>query len=352
MKILLVGISGVVCLLALSCSSLRSGADVIFPFRAGSGPGASVMVIRSDSVVFAESFGCADVEAGVNITPATNFRLASVTKQFTAMSVMILAERGALSLNQTLQDFFPDVAPAARRITLRHLLTHTSGLIEYEDVMPDSTTVPVLDADVLRLLKGIDSTRFLPGTRFAYSNSAFALLALIVERASGMPFARFLEESIFRPLHMDASIAYERGKSVVANRAYGYSPDTLHPGSYVRTDQSMTSSVLGDGGIYSSVLDLSKWDEGLAACRLVPPARMSEVFAHQALTDDGKTWYGYGWFIGTVGGVEVFYHGGSTIGFRTCVLRMPSRSLTVLVLCNRSDIPAVDVARQLAQVYM
>jgi CubicO group peptidase (beta-lactamase class C family) len=352
MKILIVSVSGLLSLLALSCASLRSGADVISPFRTGSGPGGSVMVIRSGSVVFADAFGCADAEAGVKNTPATNFRLASVTKQFTAMSVMILAERGALSLDQTLQHFFPDFAPVARTITLRHLLTHTSGLLEYEDVMPDSTTVPVLDADVLRLLKGIDSTRFPPGTRFAYSNSAFALLALIVERTSGMPFARFLEENIFRPLHMDASVAYEQGKSVVAHRAFGYSPDTLHAGAFVRTDQSMTSSVLGDGGIYSSVLDLSKWDEGLAACRLVPPGRMREVYAHQALTDDGKTWYGYGWFIGGVGGVEVFYHGGSTVGFRTCILRMPARSLTVLVLCNRADIPAEDVARQLAQVYM
>ena len=337
--------------LSCSSSSARRGDEALKYLRTANGPGGTVMVIQHGKVLYSEAFGKADVEAGREITLATNFRLASVTKQFTAMAVLMLADRSKLSLDQTVSEFFPEFAPVGKTITVRHLLTHTSGLVEYEDVMPESTNTPLLDQDVLRLIKDTDSTHFAPGTRFEYSNSGFALLALIVEKASGRSFARFLKENIFAPLGMNATLAYEKGITEVSDRAYGYSPDTIHAGKFERTDQSLTSAVLGDGGIYSSVNDLRKWDEALKAGTLVSKKTMEEILAHQATVEEGKTWYGYGWFIGSIDGVPAYYHGGTTVGFRTFILRIPDTSLTVITLFNRADAGAEEIARQLAKEY-
>jgi len=341
-------------IIGLSCSSsLHSRSnEVCEPYRRAGEPGGAVMVLRQDSVLYANAFGIADVEAGTPNTLTTNFRLASVTKQFTAMAVVMLAERGKLSLEQSLTEFFPDFAPVGRKITLKHLLTHTSGIAAYEDVMPESTVVPLLDRDVLRLLKSIDSTHGAPGSSFAYSNSGFALLALIVERASGESFAHFLKTNIFLPLGMNNTVAYERGISEVPQRAYGYSIDTVRPGQMTLTDQSLTSSVLGDGGIYSSVTDLRKWSAALAAGSLVSAKSLDEVLSHSATVEERKISYGYGWYIGSLEGIPAYYHGGSTVGFRTFILLIPDRALTVIALFNRSDVLAEEIGWKLARLYI
>ena len=150
---------------------------------------------------------------------------------------------------------------------------------------------------------------------------------------------------------MDGTVAYEKGITEVSNRAYGYSPYTIHVGTYERTDQSLTTSVLGDGGIYSSVNDLRKWEEALSAGTLVPMKTMYEILAHQATVEEGKTWYGYGWFIGSLDGFPAYYHGGSTVGFRTFILRVPDQSLTVITLFNWADAKAEEIARRLAREY-
>ena len=354
MKLIILSLS--ICFLAidLSCSSSRLSRieEILKPFRLSGKPGGAVMILRQGTVLYESVFGTANMEDGALNTLTTNFRLASVTKQFTAMAVMMLAERGKLFLQQSLSDFFPEFAPVGGRITLQHLLTHTSGITAYEDVMPESTTVPLLDKDVLRLLKDIDSTHAAPGSKFSYSNSGFALLALVVERVSGMSFARYLRENIFLPLGMNSTVAYERGISEVHQRAYGYSSDTAKPGDFVRTDQSLTSSVLGDGGVYSSVDDLRKWDAALAAGSLVAAKTLKDILSHHATIEDGKTWYGYGWYIGSIDGVPAYYHGGSTVGFRTFILRIPDRSLTVILLFNRSDVNPEEIGWSLAGQYL
>jgi CubicO group peptidase (beta-lactamase class C family) len=232
--------------MTLSANTASGGTDTLTPrvdalfrdFNQAGSPGASVMIIKGGKVMLAKGYGLANVEERIPCGTNTNFRLASVTKQFTAMAVMILAERRKLSLDERLTDFFPEFPPYGRQITLRHLLTHTSGLIDYEDVIPKGTEIPVLDRDVLRLLMRQDKTYFPPGAKYRYSNSAYALLALIVETRSGNTFARFLQENIFRPLKLNHTLAYEQGLSVVPNRAYGYSSDGS---GFKRTDQSLTS---------------------------------------------------------------------------------------------------------------
>jgi CubicO group peptidase (beta-lactamase class C family) len=316
-------------------------------------PGASVIVIHNDRTVFARGYGLADVEGRVRCGTNTNFRLASVTKQFTAMSIMILVDRKKLSLKETLADFFPEFPEYGRKITVRHLLTHTSGLIDYEEIIPPGTTIPVLDRDVLRLLLQQDHGHFAPGSKFKYSNSAYALLALIVEARAGQTFAHFLRENIFVPLKMTETLAYEQGSSRVENRAFGYSARPNPAGReprFERTDQSLTSSVLGDGGIYSSVADLREWDHALYSTKLVRRKTLAQIFAPGPETDYPEARYGFGWYIGSYRGLKEIWHSGNSRGFSTRIVRYPEKKLTLIILTNRTDAELRDIARHIADL--
>lgn len=322
-----------------SKTSARAGAttqiDALFQdYNEVNAPGASVLVIRDGKTVFAKGYGLADLETKAPITTNTNFRLASVSKQFTAMCVLILVEQRKLRLDERLPDFFPEFPAYGRDITVKHLLTHTSGLPDYEWMIPEGTTIPVLDQDVLRILLQPSQTNFPPGTQYRYSNTAYTLLALIVEVRSGQTFARFLKENIFEPLKMNNSLAYEAGLSSIPNRAFGH---TLTTNIWQRTDQSLTSSVLGDGGVYSSVTDLAKWDAALYKHKLVSESTLRAAFTAHIPTDRPGHSYGFGWYLTEHRGVREIYHGGSSRGFRTQLARFPEKKFTVIILSNRSD---------------
>jgi CubicO group peptidase (beta-lactamase class C family) len=319
------------------------------PLDAPGAPGGAVLVARDGRVVYRKAVGLANVEERVPNSTATNFRIASLTKPFTAMAVLMLVEDGKLSYDTRLTDVFPDFPPYGREITVRHLLTHTSGLVDYADVLPRSTDRQLKDRDVLRLLAGQKATLFPPGTEYRYSNSGYAVLALVVERRSGQRFADFLRKRIFAPLGMENTLAYEEGGPPVPHRAYGYSPDK---GGFKRTDQSLTSAVLGDGGVYTSVEDLFKWDRALEAPRLVRAETLARAFARARLADGRQLDYGFGWQLGTYRGLRWLGHGGSTVGFRSDLERFPDRKLTVILLCNRSDARAREIARQIVDVYL
>jgi CubicO group peptidase (beta-lactamase class C family) len=309
-------------------------------------PGGSVAIVRDGRLAYAKSFGLADVENEVPATPTTNYRLASVTKQFTAMAILMLVHDGKLGLDTPLTEIFPDFPPYGRAITVRHLLTHTSGLWAYEDIMPDGPPDDqISDAAVLALMRGRDSTYFPPGSQYRYSNSGYVVLGEIVARRSGLPFPRFLHDRIFVPLGMTGTVAYQRGTSTVAQRAYGHSPRN---GAFVRTDQSRTSATLGDGGIYSSVTDLAKWDAALTADRLIPHALLEQAFTPNRLTSGAATEYGFGWFIDQFAGTRRLRHDGTTIGFRNAIERYPDRGLTIIVLTNRNDAKPFIYADSLA----
>ena len=311
----------------------------------GQVPGASVLVIRDGVVVFRRAYGMADLLRRVPASPATNYRLASMTKQFTAAAVLMLAEQRRLSLDDPIRNWLPTLPAAARAVTIRQLLTHTSGLIDYEDLIPAGTTEQVHDADVLRLLESQDRTYFAPGSAYRYSNSGYALLALIVARAAGVDFATFLRERIFLPLGMHGSLAYEAGVTQVAQRAYGYSASGR---GWLRTDQSLTSAVLGDGGVYSSVDDLAKWDAALYDTRLLSAASLRQAFAPATATDDPQVRYGFGWRVTG----ESVWHSGETLGFRNVIVRFPGRHFTVIVLTNRDDPEPYPLALRIARLYL
>ncbi len=312
--------------------------DALMRNYTGDVPGASVLALRDGQPVVRASYGLADVEAGSPATPATNYRLASMTKQFTAAAILLLTEEGRLNLYDRVCDWLPSLPKA---ITIHHLLTHTSGLIDYEDVIPQSCDAQLHDADVLRLLEA-QELYFPPGSGYRYSNSGYALLALIVQQASGTSFATFLHERIFQPLSMDSTLAHQEGISTVRHRAFGYTHS--EPG-WSRTDQDQTSAVLGDGGVYSSIDDLAKWDAALYDSRLLQPESLRAVFTPATATDDPDVEYGYGWRITG----ETLWHSGESVGFRNVIVRYPKRRMTVIVLTNRNEPEPYRLALEIAE---
>jgi CubicO group peptidase (beta-lactamase class C family) len=324
---------------------MQSEVDTLMHAYAGDVPGASVLVLRDGEPILRRSYGLANVEDHVAATPAVNYRLASVTKQFTAAAILLLAEDGKLQLNDPIRKWLPTLPDAADAITIRQVLSHMSGLIDYEDVIPPTMTAQLHDTDVLKILESQNRTYFPPGTGYRYSNSGYALLALIVGRASGKDFASFLRERIFLPLGMNNTVAYEEGISTVANRAFGYSETN---GSWARTDQSQTSAVLGDGGIYSSIDDLAKWDAALYDERLLSAESRKLAFTPVTPTDDPAVEYGMGWRITG----ETLWHSGETMGFRNVIVRYPQRRMSVIVLTNRNDPEPCKTALSIAGVFL
>lgn len=319
--------------------------DVLMQPYHGSVPGASLLVMHDGSPVVRRSWGLSDLENRVAAAPGTNYRLASVTKQFTATAILLLNEAGALSLNDPVKKWLPTLPAAVDSVTIRQLLTHTSGIIDYEDLIPPGATAQLHDSDVLRSLESADSTYFKPGSGYRYSNSGYALLALIVEHASGKTFATFLREKIFSPLGMRGTLAYEKDVSVVPRRAFGY---TLHDSAWARKDQSVTSAVLGDGGVYSSIDDLAKWDAALYDSRLLSEESRRLAFTPHAATDKPDVKYGFGWRITG----ETLWHSGETSGFRNVIVRYPARRLTVVILTNRDDPPPYETAIAVAKLFI
>ena len=327
---------------------LRAVDSLFADYAAPGAPGASVVVIRRDRVVFTRGYGLADLEARTPAAPRTDYRLASLTKQFTATAGMILAEQGRLNYDDPVARFLPSLPAYARDVTIRNLLNHTGGLWDYEDFVPDSQTYQVKDRDVLALFARADSLYFRPGSAYRYSNTGYAVLALVVEAVSGMPFARFLETRIFRPLGMSGSVAFEEGVSTAPNRAYGHSRDST---GWRRTDQSNTSAVLGDGGVYTSVEDMVKWSRALDRHRLVSAATQQLAWTDVTLADGRPSGYGFGWYVSRAEGHLTVWHTGETRGFRNAIFKLPDAGLTVVVLTNRNDSPPIAIARRLAELF-
>ena len=358
-------------LLALAFSAVTASAqvsasqiDAIFaPLKSSNAPGAAVLVIHNGRPVFRHGYDVTDLRTLHPIDAKTNFRLASFTKQFTAAAIMLLARDGKLHYDDHLTDFFPEFPAYGKSITVRNLLNHTSGLEDYGDLLmkqypdtPPEKVPQILDAGVLKLLEQQSSGKFAPVSKWEYSNSGYAVLAMIVEKVSGKSFGQFLHERIFTPLKMKNTLAYEKGKNEVPHRAYGHSKND---GSWQQTDQSPTSAVLGDGGIYSSLDDLAKWDRALRDHTLLSEAEMRPALTPAQPTEGPATFpdgpavsYGFGWFVDPYQGHKRMSHDGGTIGFRTTIQRFPDDKLTIIVLANRTDINPEELALKVADLYL
>ena len=323
-------------------------------------PGAAITVFEGNQTVFERGYGVTDLKTLHKIDAHTNFRLASCTKQFTAMAIMLLVHDGKLRYDERLTEIFPDFPEYGRSITVRNLLNHTSGLLDYEDLMPPlNPNVPVeqqqiQDAGVLALLERQNATKFPPGTKWEYSNSGYVVLGLIVQKVSGQSFPDFLRHRIFAPLDMSHTIAYVQGKNEVSNRAFGH---TFENAGWKQTDQSPTSATLGDGGVYSSLDDLKNWDRALRDRTLLSQSEMQEELTPVNAPgvvgpDNTPAQYGFGWFLNAHNGHRRMWHYGETVGFRTTVQRFTDDNLTIILLSNRADVNPSEVALKIADLYL
>ena len=334
-------------------------------------PGCAVLVKHGGLKVLEKGYGVRELRTPTKIDPHTDFRLASFSKQFTAMAVMLLIRDGKLRYEETLTEIFPEFPAYGQSITIRHLLNHTSGLPDYEELMEKeekakgpiwSSEHQIQDDEVLALLEKTSVGKFPPGSSWAYSNSGYVVLGIIVRKASGMPYRDFLQKRIFFPAGMNHSLVYQKGINEIPNRAFGHS---RQDGKFVETDQSSTSATLGDGGVYSNLEDLSRWDDALENHLLLGEKEMAPALEPVKLADGSEAhWpkeagednatpgkpvsYGFGWFLDSWEGHPRMYHTGSTRGFRTVIERFTRDGLTTVVLCNRLDLEPQALAEKSA----
>lgn len=296
-------------------------------------PGYALCVIKNGQIIDQKFEGLADLSTGSTIQSQTVFRMASVSKQFTAMVILMLVEKGLLILDDTLGDLFVDCCPAYRDITVKHLLTHTSGIWDYEPLIPANQKEQVSDHDAWLLANSKAETYFKPGEQFKYSNTAFCILTLVAEQVAEKPYDELIHEMLFVPLGMRSSMIYNKQKEM-ANRALGYA--VLKDGFRIN-DQSITSATKGDGCVYTSIEDYQRWHHSFYHHVFLSSELFKESTSAQVEVNNGMG-YGYGWFVGKeMDGTDCFFHSGETSGFMNIVYHNLEKHLMISVFTNRND---------------
>lgn len=296
------------------------------------GPGAAVVVAQGGEVLLRQGYGLASVELGVPATPENVFRIGSITKQFTAVAILMLAEEGKLSLDDEVTRFFPGWPTHGHRITVEHLLTHTSGIRSYTGI-PAFGSMMRTDLPLERLIAAFrdEPMDFAPGTDFRYNNSGYVMLGAIVEQLSGQSYADFLRTRIFEPLGM-RDTRFDETDAVIPRRAAGHA---MEPGRQVRNARYLSMTLPhAAGSLVSTVDDQLRWQRAVAEGRLLSAASWRRAFTPFRLADGRSSGYGLGWFLGSAAGEPTVEHGGDINGFASEGLWIPSRELHVVVLSN------------------
>ena len=308
--------------------------------RAGQFSGAA-LVARDGKVTFSRAYGMANYELGAPNTTETKFRIGSMTKPFTAAAVMLLQERGKLSVQDSVCKYVSGCPAAWQPITLRQLLSHTSGIAK-QDKAADYLKTAMLPMTVAQLIEGFKDKPpdFRPGERFDYNNNGYVLLGQVIERASGESYADFMRENVFAPLGMNDT-GYDLHDPVIRNRASGYVRDAGALANAAYVDQSQPFSA---GALYSTVGDLLRWDQALYTEKLLPRRALEEMFTPVIQP------YGYGWFVTRQFNRRLLWHGGGTPGFAANLLRFTDDRVTVIVLSNLQSAPVLRAANDLAAI--
>jgi CubicO group peptidase (beta-lactamase class C family) len=263
------------------------------------------------------------------------------------MAVMLLEEDGKLSYDDPVSRYLPELE-FYDGVTIRHLLLHTSGLPDYYDVMDTSAGMPT-NRDAILLLQQLGRVDFPPGERYEYSNAAYDTLGPLVEAVSGMRFAEFVRQRIFLPLGMKHSVVHDDALPQIQNRAIGYEPDE---DSFALNDYDPLNVIIGSGGIYSTLDDLYRWDQALYGESLVGRESLELAFTSGTNNAGEMLDYGFGWRIEDFEGHKVLRHGGSWVGFRTHILRIPDLKFSIVLLSNRADTDTEDFVDRVAAIYL
>lgn len=312
------------------------------------GPGAVVLVAKDGKTVFRKAYGLADLDRKRELDPAAQMRIGSITKQFTAVAIMMLAEEGRLALDDDITRHLPAFPARGKKITIEHLLTHTGGVPNFTG-KPGFVPNMAKEVTVQGMIDSFKDDPLLsePGTRFAYTNSGYFLLGAIIEKVSGMPYARFLEQRIFVPLGM-LDTAHDGQAKGNALRAVGYTSGG--PGFEPAPPIAMTQ-IYAAGALVSTVDDLARWDSAISSGRLLKARSWQRAFTPYKLAGGSSTGYGYGWGTGKVRGSPTIEHGGGINGFTSFAMRLPEEKVFVVVLSNSDNgltAPEVIAARAAA----
>ena len=315
-------------------------------------PGAAVLILKGDSIVFTKGYGLADIKTKVPIDGKTFFNIASVSKQFSAIGLMILHEEGKLSLDDNVQKYFPQFkAPFFKEITLRHLLSHTSGIPDSRPRSDRHFVLTATDEASYAYMGNLKELNFAPGTAYEYMNPTFQLMFTIIEKCSGQSFDDFMRERIFQPAGMDKTTYFEEGKEI-ACMAHGYSPN--NDGGFSEDDYGEASffATKADGGIYTSVEEFAQWEKALRNNSIISESMKEE--AHSAkiqIPEIPYTGYGYGWFIEEKPGFpKKVYHTGNNGGFQIYAGRYPAQQILFLIFSTRDDRDREDTVAKMGQI--
>jgi CubicO group peptidase (beta-lactamase class C family) len=337
---------------AVRAEQLPADVDSIFsPYARPDAPGCAVAVMKAGKIVYAHGYGIADVAHGVPLTPGTPTHIASTSKQFTALAVLLLEKDGKLRLDDDVRRYVPEVPDFGHTLTLRMLLNHTSGLRELANLFYFSgwrISDEQYKSDALEMIRHQRALNHLPGAEFSYNSSGYTFLGLVVERVSGVSFRRFVIDRIFTPLGMAHSDVQEDVDQVIPHRATGY---WGHDPAKLRTARP-SYSFAGHGGVVTSVEDLAKWDANFYEHRVGTQDMLNQMSTPGRLADGTEFGYGMGFFIGTHRGHKMISHAGSDYGYKADFIRFPAEQLTVAVVCNAFDIAPTPLALRVADLYL
>ena len=346
-------------LVASGCSTKKNSSeterkvDQIFAaFDKRGSPGCALGVVRDGNFIYKKGYGEGSLELGVPITPESVFYMGSVSKQFTAASVVLAAEQGYLSLDDDIRKYVPEIPFYGKTITLREMLHHTSGLRDvlgllllagrnFEDIHPT--------AELLDLLSRQKALNYTPGDEYLYSNTNFFLMSVVIRRATGKPLSQFAEENIFKPLGMTHTRFYDDHTVVVPGRVAAYEP---LPNGGFRIDWSTNFDKVGDGGLMSSVDDLLLWDRNFYDNKLGKGTLLKELQTQGVLNNGKKIEYALGLNISNYRGLPIVEHGGALFGYRTELLRFPQQKFSVITLCNEGTSNPGRLSYKVADLYL
>src|SRR5678816_443908 len=314
-------------------------------------PGCALGVFQNGRIALAKGYGLANIEYGAPITPQTPFIMGSGSKQFTAAAIALLVEQGRISLNDDVRKYVPELHDYGKRVTIDHLVHHTSGirdwwaLVDAAGMRPDDGyTVD----DVLALAARQRHLNFDPGAEYNYSNTGYILLGIVVKRVTGKTLRQFAAEQIFSPLGMSNSHFHDDHNEPVRGRASAYSP--LPGGAW--TINIWNNDIVGQGGVMTTMEDLQKWDENFYTGTVGGKGFLARQLQRGKLNNDSTIAYAFGVQIGSYRGLPMVEHSGSTGGYRTDLARYPSTHTSVATMCNVSNADAAGLARRVADIVL
>lgn len=313
-------------------------------------PGAAVAIVKDGAIIYKKGYGVANLEYDIPITPSSIFHIASVSKQFTVFSILLLEKQGKLSLDDDIRKYIPEVPDFGKTITLRHLASHTSGLRDQWNLLSMAgwrLDDVITKEHVLKLVSKQKELNFNPGEEFAYCNTGFTLLAEVVSRVSDMSFAEFTKTNIFEPLEMNNTLFYDDHEKIVKNRAYSYYPDSS---GYKKSVLNYAN--VGATSLFTTVEDLSLWAMNFTDIKVGDSTSINKMNT-LAVLNNGETFGGaLGQFVGDYKGLNEIQHGGADAGYRSYLTRFPSENFAVIVFSNSAEFNPGGIAHQIVDIYL